>query len=1009
MNPNPAVVGDSGIVRFTGTNTSTAAATMEISTSSTYATIAATRTVNASSSADLNYVFSGATQNSTLTLYVRLRRSATIDSNLSYNISIGANPSNASATSNSSSNVVVSWTSAGGTVTNYGVYWNTINSTPALGATPDFTSTSTSVTDTTIAQGATRHYWVNAKLTTTGSATAQTIYTPWTYAGTGTRLAPTPIPTAPTSLTASKSGDIYIDLSWSGATGTITSYGIWYSPSISGTPTSSSTPDFTTTNTTYRDNNLGFGFGAGQVRYYWVRASNSTGNSAWYPTTNGIKGSTLFTLSFDANYSGATVIPNVTYQSDASTVTLPGAPSRANYSFNGWYTASSGGTFAGGAYASYSAPTTSGTTLYAQWTAFPVSQNYSPLLSGTAVTGTVLTASPGSYNYASTVTTTIAYSNNGTFANAMPSRSSPYTVTDTDAKYIPYYFAAMDTVVGTNGTTYYFYNGSLISKLKVTFNSQSGTTVEPISFIAASPANSITLPYTSRDSYTFNGWYTASTGGTRVGGVYDTYTPSTSASSTLYAQWTLTPIIQNYAPTISGSGISGTDIVTYQGNYSNGTVIGSTPLITYNTTGIFTSGTTTPPRQEYYISPHTVTDFDATNPAYYFAAYDAVQNGVGTIYYYYSTSIKAGFQITYVYQNGLGNTSEIFYSAVTNPTLTLPSPTKNGYTISGWYDSNTDGTKVGNAGGPYTPQNSNKTLYAQWVANDYTLTYDANGGIVSPASIVIKYDSQYGELPTPSRTGYNFLGWYTDPTDGTQVLSTDTYATADDSTIYARWQGVSYVVSLYPNYPIGGTSDPVYSTKNVYYDSEYGQLPVLTRTGYIFNGWYTSVSSGVEIFSTTLYSFSEDTNLYAQWTASTPVFSDETITTTAYLNKDVSTSVDHIVVATPANTYSIIYSGTGLDPTSWLTITKEPGSNDGVLAGKPTQIGVYTFVVRATADGGYTDSGLFTMTVFPVGKRSIGYAMTSLTVAKRFNGSTWVDMKIMKRFDGSSWKDISNI
>ena len=51
--------------------------------------------------------------------------------------------------------------------------------------------------------------------------------------------------------------------------------------------------------------------------------------------------------------------------------------------------------------------------------------------------------------------------------------------------------------------------------------------------------------------------------------------------------------------------------------------------------------------------------------------------------------------------------------------------------------------------------------------DNFILTFDANGGTVSPASISAKYDSTIGPLPTPTRTGYTFTGWYTASNGGT--------------------------------------------------------------------------------------------------------------------------------------------------------------------------------------------------------------------------------------------------
>ena len=60
----------------------------------------------------------------------------------------------------------------------------------------------------------------------------------------------------------------------------------------------------------------------------------------------------------------------------------------------------------------------------------------------------------------------------------------------------------------------------------------------------------------------------------------------------------------------------------------------------------------------------------------------------------------------------------------------------------------------------------------------YTLSYNANGGSVTPTSKTLNDGSSYGELPTPTRSGYTFTGWYTN-SDGGSKVSKDTKITAN--------------------------------------------------------------------------------------------------------------------------------------------------------------------------------------------------------------------------------------
>ena len=61
---------------------------------------------------------------------------------------------------------------------------------------------------------------------------------------------------------------------------------------------------------------------------------------------------------------------------------------------------------------------------------------------------------------------------------------------------------------------------------------------------------------------------------------------------------------------------------------------------------------------------------------------------------------------------------------------TLATTTRNGYTFTGWFTAGTGGTQV--TSGTTVTTAANHTLYAQWTANAYTVTFDANGGTAPP-------------------------------------------------------------------------------------------------------------------------------------------------------------------------------------------------------------------------------------------------------------------------------------
>jgi uncharacterized repeat protein (TIGR02543 family) len=71
------------------------------------------------------------------------------------------------------------------------------------------------------------------------------------------------------------------------------------------------------------------------------------------------------------------------------------------------------------------------------------------------------------------------------------------------------------------------------------------------------------------------------------------------------------------------------------------------------------------------------------------------------------------------------------------------------------------------------------------VQSTYTITFNANNGTVTPSSGTTGTDGKLASLPTPTRTGYKFDGWFTAATGGTKV-TTDTVF-SEDTVIYARW------------------------------------------------------------------------------------------------------------------------------------------------------------------------------------------------------------------------------
>ena len=207
-------------------------------------------------------------------------------------------------------------------------------------------------------------------------------------------------------------------------------------------------------------------------------------------------------------------------------------------------------------------------------------------------------------------------------------------------------------------------------------------------------------------------------------------------------------------------------------------------------------------------------------------------------------------------------------SSVSTAAVTLPTPTRDGWTFLGWAAS--AGASSG-VTGVYTP-GGNETLYAIWGANSFTVSYNANGGYGAPASqtkprgaaLTLSWDrpirdnstenytvrlNANGGSVSPSylnaahTTSYSFTSWNTSADGyGTGYAPGADYTADTNLTLYAQWNGSS-------------------TTETV-------TLPTPTRSGYIFRGWAESsaASSGVTGAYTPRSSY---VSLYAIWESNT--------------------------------------------------------------------------------------------------------------------------------------------
>ncbi len=204
----------------------------------------------------------------------------------------------------------------------------------------------------------------------------------------------------------------------------------------------------------------------------------------------------------------------------------------------------------------------------------------------------------------------------------------------------------------------------------------------------------------------------------------------------------------------------------------------------------------------------------------------------------------------------------------------LPQPVRTGYAFVGWTAA--DGTAFDIT----TPVNESMTVIAQWTPNVYQISLDAQGGALAAdeASIEATFDAPIGQLPVPTREGYEFLGWFTQPQGGDEVTAETMYRTAGPSTYYAQWDvlpATRVVLTLDANGGMfQGGQETIAEVVAINAPLHSSDLTVPQREGFELAGWYLDESltqpvvlvedadPDAGIVATT---FAQDATLYAKW------------------------------------------------------------------------------------------------------------------------------------------------
>lgn len=269
----------------------------------------------------------------------------------------------------------------------------------------------------------------------------------------------------------------------------------------------------------------------------------------------------------------------------------------------------------------------------------------------------------------------------------------------------------------------------------------------------------------TRTGYTFLGWSTSSTATTASYTAGNTI--SRSANLTLYAVWRAHTYTVNYNGNGNTGGATSSSSHTYgvaKALTANGFTRAYT--ITYNYNGNGSNNTT-------------------ATATYTFKNWNLNAGGTSTSY----TNQQSVSNLTST-NNGTVN----LYAQWNSTSVTLPTPTRTGYSFKGWYNASSGGTKIGNGGASYTPT-ATITLYAQWTINTYDLIYqtnstDSDSAVSNMPSDV--FDINYGTSYTVSSTlplkfPYQFEDWYC-VEDGVYYDPNTSIVINSDKTLYPYWR-----------------------------------------------------------------------------------------------------------------------------------------------------------------------------------------------------------------------------
>ncbi len=553
-----------------------------------------------------------------------------------------------------------------------------------------------------------------------------------------------------TSIKANSKGDITLYAKWSintytikynanGGTGKMSNTNVKYGSSVTFTNKFTRT-GYTFTGWNTKADGTGISYTNKQVIDRWLTTKTITLYAQWKKNT--------YTITYQVGSGTNSKSNPATYTVTTSTITLK-SPTAKGYTFKGWYSDSKYKTKV----TTIKKGSTGNKTLYAKWSA----NTYTVKYNANGGTGKMSNTSV-KYNKTATLT-----------ANKFTRKGYTFTGWNTKADGTGTSYTnkqSIKNLTSKNKGTVTLYAQWKKNTYTIKYNLNGGNAVSnPTTYTVTT--KTITLKSPKRTGYTFQGWYSDSKYKTKVTSIKK----GSTGNKTLYAKWS-----------------ANTYTVKYNANGGTGRM--SNTSVKYNKTATLTAN-----------------KFKRTG--YTFIGWNTKKDGTGTTYTnkqsiknlttknkatitLYAQWKKNTYTITYKVGSGINSSSNPATYTVTTSTITLKNPTAPGYTFKGWYSDSKYKTKVTTIKKGST---GNKTLYAKWAANSYTIKYNANGGTGKMSNVAAKYNKSVTLTANKfKRTNYTFTGWNT-KADGTgtsytnqQVVKGLTTKNNGTVTLYAQWE-----------------------------------------------------------------------------------------------------------------------------------------------------------------------------------------------------------------------------